>query len=37
LRLFTFYAGWTLDELRVLLAKVRAELKDKDCHAYWPV
>ena len=37
LRLFTFYAGWTLDELRILLAKVRAELKDKDCHAYWPV
>ena len=37
LRLFTFYAGWTLDELKILLAKVRGELKDKDCHAYWPV
>jgi hypothetical protein len=37
LRLFTFYAGWTLDELKILLAKVRTELKDKNCHAYWPV
>ncbi len=37
LRLFSAYAGWTLDELRVLLAKVRAELRDPGCHAYWPV
>lgn len=37
LRLFTFYAGWTLDELKVLLAKVRGELKSGGCHAYWPV
>jgi hypothetical protein len=37
LRLYTFYAGWTIDELKVLLAKVRTELKDPGCHAYWPV
>jgi hypothetical protein len=37
LRLLTFYAGWTVDELKILLAKVRTELKDRDCHAYWPV
>ncbi|KAF2116984.1 S-adenosyl-L-methionine-dependent methyltransferase [Lophiotrema nucula] len=37
LRLFTFYAGWSLEELKVLLAKVRTELKDKNCHSYWPV
>jgi hypothetical protein len=38
LRLLKFYdEGWTKDELDVLLAKVRTELKSKDCHAYWPV
>lgn len=37
LRLYTHYAGWTLEELQVLLAKVRTELKDPGCHAYWPV
>lgn len=37
LRLLKFYGGWTQDELRVLLAKVRTELRDKACHAYWPV
>jgi hypothetical protein len=37
LRLYTFYAGWSLDELKILLAKVRTELKDPGCHAYWPV
>lgn len=37
LRLFSLYAGWTLDELKVLLAKVRAELRSGGCHAYWPV
>ncbi|KAH3913942.1 hypothetical protein HBH56_096300 [Parastagonospora nodorum] len=37
LRLYTFYAGWSLDELKVLLAKVRTELRDPGCHAYWPV
>jgi hypothetical protein len=37
LRLYTFYAGWSLDELKVLLAKVRSELRDPGCHAYWPV
>jgi hypothetical protein len=26
-----------LDELQVLLAKVRTELRDPGCHAYWPV
>ncbi|KAH8722783.1 S-adenosyl-L-methionine-dependent methyltransferase [Phaeosphaeriaceae sp. PMI808] len=37
LKLYTFYAGWSLEELKVLLAKVRTELKDPGCHAYWPV
>ena len=38
LRLFQFYeGGWTREELSVLLAKVRAELKSRECHAYWPV
>ncbi|KAJ8117647.1 hypothetical protein OPT61_g1183 [Boeremia exigua] len=37
LRLFKFYDGWSLDELKVLLARVRAELKDPGCHAYWPL
>ncbi|KAF2025084.1 S-adenosyl-L-methionine-dependent methyltransferase [Setomelanomma holmii] len=37
LRLYTFYAGWSLDELKILLAKVRSELKDPGCHTYWPV
>ncbi|KAJ4299105.1 hypothetical protein N0V90_004349 [Kalmusia sp. IMI 367209] len=37
LRLFQFYEGWTKDELNVLLAKVRTELRSKECHAYFPV
>ncbi|KAF1850081.1 S-adenosyl-L-methionine-dependent methyltransferase [Cucurbitaria berberidis CBS 394.84] len=37
LRLYTYYAGWSLDELKVLLAKVRTELRDPGCHTYWPV
>lgn len=37
LRLLKFYDGWTLDELKVLLAKVRTELKDPGCHGYWPL
>ncbi|KAF1359127.1 S-adenosyl-L-methionine-dependent methyltransferase [Lizonia empirigonia] len=37
LRLLKFYDGWSRDELKVLLAKVRAELKDPACHAYWPL
>lgn len=37
LRLLKFYDGWTLDELKVLLAKVRAEIKDPGCHTYWPL
>ncbi|KAF1965155.1 methyltransferase [Bimuria novae-zelandiae CBS 107.79] len=37
LKLSRFYEGWTRQELDVLLAKVRTELKSKECHAYWPV
>ena len=38
LKLLKFYdEGWTKEELAVLIAKVRTELKSKDCHAYWPV
>ncbi|KAF2494639.1 S-adenosyl-L-methionine-dependent methyltransferase [Lophium mytilinum] len=35
LRLFTHYTNWTLEELHVLLAKCRTEIKDKRLHAYW--
>lgn len=37
LRLFTNYSNWTIEELHVLLAKVRAELKSRGLHSYWPV
>jgi len=37
LKLFTQFAGWTVEELKVLLANVRNEVKDPGCHAYWPV
>lgn len=37
LRLLKFYDGWTIEELKVLLAKVRTELKDPGCHAFWPL
>jgi len=29
--------GWSLEELQVLLAKMRSELKSGNCHIYWPV
>ncbi|XEU97659.1 hypothetical protein FSHL1_002945 [Fusarium sambucinum] len=34
---YTRVLGWTKEELEVLLAKVRRELKDKSIHAYWPI
>ena len=29
--------NWTMEELQVLLAKMRSELKSGGCHLYWPV
>jgi hypothetical protein len=39
LRLYKLYGdgNWTKEELQILLAKVRSELKSGGCHAYWPV
>ncbi|KAF2205385.1 S-adenosyl-L-methionine-dependent methyltransferase [Delitschia confertaspora ATCC 74209] len=39
LRLMKNYGdgGWTVEELHVLLAKVRSELKSGKVHAYWPL
>jgi SAM-dependent methyltransferase len=39
LRLLGFYGDgkWTREELQILLAKVRSELKSGGCHVYWPV
>jgi hypothetical protein len=34
--LFTRVLGWQPSELQVLLAKVRAEIKDKSIHLYQP-
>ena len=37
LKLSRFYDNWTQEELNILLAKLRTELRSRDCHAYWPV
>ncbi|KAM0328733.1 hypothetical protein ACHAQA_005146 [Verticillium albo-atrum] len=34
---YTRVLGWTNEELEILLAKVRRELKDTSIHAYWPI
>lgn len=35
LALFTRVLGWTHDEVRVLMALVRRDLRNKKIHAYW--
>ncbi|KAM0212084.1 hypothetical protein ACHAPA_010246 [Fusarium lateritium] len=34
---YTRVLGWSKDEVEILLAKVRRELRDKSIHAYWPI
>ncbi|KAI1073112.1 hypothetical protein LB507_008976 [Fusarium sp. FIESC RH6] len=34
---FTRVLGWKKEEVDVLLAKVRRELKDRSIHSYWPI
>ncbi|KAF5638082.1 methyltransferase [Fusarium sp. NRRL 52700] len=34
---YTRVLGWSKQELDVLLAKVRREMKDKAIHSYWPI
>jgi cyclopropane fatty-acyl-phospholipid synthase-like methyltransferase len=35
-KVFNKGLGWSLEELEVLIAKARAELKDTKIHSYWP-
>ncbi|KAF5614170.1 methyltransferase [Fusarium subglutinans] len=35
--LFTKGLGWSPEEVEVFLAKVRAEMKDRRIHAWWPI
>ena len=35
LALFTRALGWTADEVKVFMALVRADLKNRKYHAYW--
>lgn len=34
---YTRVLGWSKEELDVLLANVRRDLKDTKIHAYWPM
>ena len=34
-KVFTQLLGWDVDELHVLLARCREELRRKDIHGYW--
>lgn len=34
---YTRVLGWSHEEMEVLLAKVRRELKDTRIHSYWPM
>lgn len=36
-KVFTQSLGWTVEELEVLLAECRQELRRKDIHGYWPM
>jgi hypothetical protein len=36
-KVFTQILGWSAEELEVLLAKCRQELRRKDIHGWWPV
>lgn len=35
LAIFTRVLGWSIDEVRVLMAQVRKDLKNRKIHAYW--
>ena len=35
LALFTRALGWSVDGLTIFLAQVRADLKNRNYHAYW--
>ncbi|KAJ9644789.1 hypothetical protein H2204_001251 [Knufia peltigerae] len=37
LRPLTKFLGWTLQEVQVLVARARPDVKDTRIHAYWPV
>ncbi|KAG0646367.1 putative methyltransferase tdiE [Hyphodiscus hymeniophilus] len=37
LALFTRGLGWSVDELEVLLADVRKDMKNPRIHSYWPM
>lgn len=36
-KIFTQLLGWQIEELEVLLARCRQELRRKDIHGYWPM
>lgn len=36
-KVFTHFLGWQVEELEVLLAQCRQELRRKDIHGYWPM
>lgn len=36
-KVFTQMLGWQVEELEVLLAQCRQELRRKDIHGYWPM
>lgn len=35
LAIFTRLLGWTADEVRVFMAQLRQDLRDRNIHAYW--
>jgi hypothetical protein len=35
--LFTRVLGWSTEELEVLMAGVRKDLKNRKMHCYWPM
>lgn len=36
-KVFTQLLGWSVEEMEILLAECRSELKRKDIHGYWPM
>lgn len=34
---FTRFLKWDVEEMEVLLGRVKAEWGSKECHSYWPV
>lgn len=35
--LFTRVLGWSAEEVKILVAKARTDLKNRSIHAYWPM